>query len=808
MTNNRQGKRHKKKSKKNAKSTKQDSIPLFHIPKQYPKIESRDIICITLLLLLASIFFWKVIIFPNHMIYNVCYDLHRALVCDIYATSYPWLTFINNVFESGNLPIWNPYTFGGEPFIANPQTAIFYPISTILLFILPKHLAIGYGVLIHVFLAGLFMYLLVRYIGLKRVSSLISAIVFMFGPFIISHTGVPPLIHTVAWVPLIFLLFTIALDRQSWQWGIVVAIFLAIQFLAGQTQIFLYTVFLLFVYLLFRLYIVLRETKWDIRDKRCAIYIAMFILILTISTLLSAVQFFPSLELSEYTIRSEWTYKTASYDSFPPKHAITFLLPWFFGNPVDGVYWGEPSYGEVSAHIGIFTIVLVLLSIVFRRKNRYVQFFSVLMCLSLLLALGKYTHIYGLLWEYIPYFDMFRAPGRFLLLFTFSVSILSGFGYNFLAGTITPDEKLKIWKFVKVLSMLTILLIGVIVATYHFDGYAIQICKEAMVQKYYDYSFMMPLDHYLQQANLIYSTILKDMYVLLFLSVVTMLIITLRIKERIHVKHLSIIVILFVFSFLCFYNMGFVDCRNINDIYYESEPITFLKNDQEIKQGLYRVFNFDFRGKGKPSEEEVIRELSGNTPIVHGIYGLNGDTGGNLIHYDEIYNHIQRLENNTNHPVLNLLNVKYILTKTQLNNSGFELVFNKDDVYIYENKQVLPKAFIVYETDKPVHSKLRIKKYSSNEIIIETDITDNCILVLSEIWYPSWKAYIDNKPIDIQKRYTALMSVHLEKGQYEIRFTHESSSLRKGIWVTFSTIACLFIITVGTVWSRRRLKKK
>lgn len=813
--------------------------------------ELSDIVFVMFLLLLAGIFFWKVILFPDRLIYVAYHYMGVTGISDIWNSWYPGRFFMDSLLEKGNLPLWLPYSLSGEPFIANPQTAVFYPLNIILFSIFPANLAFGYGVLLHVFLAGFFMYLLVRYIGLDKVSSLISAIVFMLGSFLINHTANYAMITTIVWLPLIFLLFSIALDKQSLFWGLTTAIFLSLQFLAGQTQFFLYTVFALGLYLLFRSFLVLKETNWNFRDRKYPNYFSIFVLVLTVCVLLSAIQLFPSLELSKYTTRADWSYDGAtSYASLPPQHIITFLLPGFFGNPFSGNYWGEAG-SELALYLGIFPLILVLFAVAFKRNNRYVLFFSVLALLSLLFALGKYTPFYWLLWKFIPGFNQFRVPGRFLLLFAFSTSILSGFGFSFLTGNITSKEKEKIWKAIKILGALILLLTGIIIVAHVGGERIIQFGEKMVTQEYYkmitqeDYnrSPTLPLEHYLQKVNLIYSTIVEDMLILLALSIVTGAVIALRIKEKMPLKYFNILVILFILSNLWFYNISFNDSKDPKKIYREPESVTFIKKDPGINQGIYRFYNYNFRGWGLTEEEDIFREIPGNFNIMYGIHDVNGDYAYQLRHYYQLYISIRNVSENKNRSILNLLNAKYIVTREQLSNSGFKLVFAKNDSYVYENEQVLPKSFIVHKakvvasekdtlkelTDENFDPKkyvlldkspgneifdegesemIEIRKYSPNEIIIEANISNPGFLVLSEVWYPTWKVYVDGKPSEIYKSYLALMSVYVDKGEHEVRFTHESFSLKVGSWITFSTIIFLIMVTAAGIWRKRRVSKK
>lgn len=795
------------------------------------------------LLLLVSIFFWKVILFSDQMIYSVHRRPEYFCIPDVVTSDYPWHFFVDSMLKNGNLPLWLPYTVSGEPCIANPQTAVFYPLSIILFSIFPVYLAIGYGMLLHLFLAGFFMYLLLRYIGLGKVSSLISAIVFMLAPFFIAHLHHYPMICTVVWMPLIFLLFSVTLDKQSLFWGSITAIFLGLQFLAGQTQIFLYTVFLLTLYFLFRFFLVLKETNWNFRDRKHLNQFAIFVLVLTVGVLLSAIQLVPTFELSKYTTRSEWGYASATAISLPPRNIIALLSPWFFGNAFDGNFWSGDNYVDLCGYIGIFPLMLVLFAVAFKRSNRYVSFFFMLALFSLLFAMGRYTPFYWLLWRFIPGFDMFRYPSRFLILFIFSASILSGFGFSFLVGNITSNEKEKIWQATKVLAALILLLAGIIITAHVGREHILQLGKKMLIQKYYAHSLTLPLEHYLQKVTLVYSTILRDLPILLVLSIISGTIIALRIKEKVRLKYLNIIVILFLLSNLWFYNTGFIDTKNPKEIYCEPECVTFVRKDQGIYRGTYRIYNFDFNGRQPGLEEkDIFREIPGNLSIIYEIHELGGRCAYQLKHYHQLYSSIRSLSDNENHPILTLLNAKYILTKKQLSNSGLKLVFAKNDTYVYENEQVLPKAFIVHRakvaaTEKDALRELKdenfdppkcvlldksprneifsegeserveIKKYSPNEIIIEANTVTPGFLILSEIWYPTWKVYVNGQPAEIYKSYLALMSVYVDKGRHVVKFTHESFSLKFGSWITFSTMIFLIIVTAAGIWRKRRVSK-
>ena len=747
----------------------------------------QDILFVLLLLLLTTIFFWKVILHPDQII---SYSTHNDLISYVY----PFYYFADTMLKTGNLPFWNPYTFCGNPFIANPQIAMFYPLNN-LLFIIPTYLAFGYSYLLHIFLGGLYMYIFTRHIKLDKVSSFLSSIIFMFSGFVVFHTcGHHSMISVAIWIPLIFLLFETALTKRSLFYGLLTGIPIGIQFLAGHLQISFYILFALALYLIFRSFLIIKQE----RDYRVPIiFFSIFILASVVGILLSAIQLIPSFELSKYVTRAGGTsYDFATSYSFPLQNSITFVLPNFFGNPTAGTFWNVWNYYELSQYIGILPLILVFIAIYFKRDNKYVLFFTGLAFLSLLFALGRNTPVYWLLWKFVPGFDMFRCPSRFLFLFAFSASILSGFGFSFLRKDMTSHEREKVWKFVKILIALTLLLVCVTIIAYAGSNQIIQFGQKMVEQRYYavDQPHSQPLDYYFQKVNSIYSTIIVDLLTLLALSVGSVILLALRIKKRIPIKYFNVIVILFILSNLWFYHIGFIDTKNPQEIYSESDYVVFLKNNS----AGYRIYNMD-------------NIIHSNFQMIYGIHTIGGYEAAKLKlrHYSEIFDCINI--SNENHPILNLLNVKYVLTSKQLNNSGLKLVFNQNNTYIYENEQVLPKAFVIHEANLPSskeeiikldlkdiinNEKAEIEQYSPNEVIIKTNLSNPGFLVLSEVWYPNWKAYIDNEtePTTVYKAYHTLMSVYLSKGEHTVKFVYDPSLLRIGAWISFLTIVLLVAI--------------
>jgi hypothetical protein len=95
---------------------------------------------------------------------------------DMFIAGYSFRLFGAEWFkETGSIPQWNPYLFGGLPYIGAMHGDIFYP-SAWLRWIMPVDLAITYAMALHFVLAGWFMYRLGRSLGLGWGAAVVAVV--------------------------------------------------------------------------------------------------------------------------------------------------------------------------------------------------------------------------------------------------------------------------------------------------------------------------------------------------------------------------------------------------------------------------------------------------------------------------------------------------------------------------------------------------------------------------------------------------------------------------------------------------------
>ncbi|MBI2560729.1 MAG: hypothetical protein HYW14_06320, partial [Planctomycetes bacterium] len=367
--------------------------------------------------------------------------------------------------KHGTFPLWNPYHLNGHPLFATLQAGVFYPLNILYLF-LPFDLAFNYIIVLHYFLAGFFTFLLLRCLNASYGASLISAITFMFSGYLLSVHNLLTHLLSVAWVPLVFLLFLSGLQKSRQRTlcsliptiggnpaigenqrgktslsttlttlnkgGLKYIIFSALaacaMFLGGGVEIVYVT--LVMICLLTFFWNVGASASgghmplpWKQRLCYLGVFIAIFLG-------LSAVQLLPFIELSAHSIRAGGiSYKEATTWSMHPRDLLQFFMPDLYGYKLrPGKYWEEENWLK-TIYLGTIPFLLSLFFFV-KRDKRVLCAFLVIIAGSLILAFGGHTPIYFYLYKYVPYFDKIRYPVKFLFLTTLVISVTAGLGYD------------------------------------------------------------------------------------------------------------------------------------------------------------------------------------------------------------------------------------------------------------------------------------------------------------------------------------------------------------------------------------------
>lgn len=375
----------------------------------------KDLLAISFLLLLNVIFFYKIIFTDNVFFYR-----------DIYLQFYPWQSFAIDSIKNLKIPLWNPYSYCGYPFLANMQTAVFYPARWIF-YIFSLDIAYKIFVILHVFFAGVGMYILMRRWKVSRSASIISAIIFSFNGYIITRIEFLSVLAAYVWLPFIIFSIDLSLDKKNIKYYAISSCFMALQIFSGNLQLTFYSLITVFIFTLYK----------SIKFKN---YYPLLILVVSsiFALAISMIQVLPFMEFVKLSSRSSGlNYILASRWSLEPKYIINFFVPFFFGNPINGTFSGTDQFWTSSCYTGIFSFLFVFILLFYLKnldsleKRGQSLFFYLLLITSIILALGEYTHLYKLFYNYIPGFKMIRYPSVIIYIAVFSISSLSGLCFDY-----------------------------------------------------------------------------------------------------------------------------------------------------------------------------------------------------------------------------------------------------------------------------------------------------------------------------------------------------------------------------------------
>ena len=332
-----------------------------------------------------------------------------------------WRAFGFGELRAGHLALWNPYIFCGTPFFGGFQSALLYPPNWLYL-CLPLAPAINIGIALHVFLAGFFMHLWVRWRGLHPLACLLAGVLFMFsGPYFLHiYAGHLSNLCTMVWGPLIFLAIDGWLERRTsgWLWLGMGAV--AMQILAGHPQYVFYTGVAAGLYGLCHLVTTSHRVQ----------ALAGFAVIVVGAVGLSAVQLFEGFHVAGETVRNHGTSMAfAAVFSFPLENCVTVLVPGFFGDANHFTYWGRFHLWEMSLFCGVTGLALAVYGLIYGEPSKK-RFCGPLAAVLLVLAFGANTPLFSPLYHYTPGFGRFRGWSKFIYPASLFLIVLAATGFD------------------------------------------------------------------------------------------------------------------------------------------------------------------------------------------------------------------------------------------------------------------------------------------------------------------------------------------------------------------------------------------
>lgn len=748
---------------------------------------------------------------------------------------------------------WTSLLFCGFPLFAEPHMALFYPLNWLFFKIIPIELAFSYLIVFEFFLAGLFTYLFARLIGLKELPSLISALAFSLFGFLPSYLGNSTVIHSSIWLPSVFYFLELTLRKKRFTFSLLAGLSLSLQILAGFPQMAFITFLGASFYYFLRLKQETKENKESLQKKReIRLSIILYLVFFLFALGLAAVQILPTFELTQFSGREAGlSFARATEGSWSPANFLTFIFPYFFkGLPAQV---GIPALN----YLGLLPFIFVLFSLLKRERKEvkafwYLTAFAFFLALG---YFNPFYHLIYLLpgFQFFRVPSRFLLLSQFSL----SLLGGFGFAFfleNFQPEKQKKLAKILTASLVLIFCFLFLLSVFLSIAKPWLIELGKEYVKEKFYgQPYHPY----PLKHYYQRLENFYlqaQTTLNftspKIFTPAILSLLALFIIWLRAGKKIKAEMLGKIALLVVLADLVF----FFDQGNLFPTFKRE---AFLKKPAASKilsadNTIFRIYSYPHweyraseltravnRGLYEPPYRFARETLQPNLNIIDGFESLSGYLGlfprqvsrlVNLWEMEGSLSDSERLSLLSGRylKLLGWLNVKYLLTRSSLKSEGLENVYESKEVKIYRNKYFQPRFFLasrykvlkneeetlaritspgfqprqsVFLKEKPPlnsykpfkKSSIKLSKYSSTRLKLKVNLDGNGFLVITNSFYPGWKAEINGKESLIYQANYAFQAVPLSQGESIVELKFEPFSLKMGV------ILSLFSLLVGTV---------
>ncbi|MFQ5858219.1 MAG: YfhO family protein [Anaerolineae bacterium] len=769
----------------------------------------RDVLAIGLLALLTAAFFWRLLFTVGVWMPAGGGDLAGFL--------YPTYHFTAESLKKGQIPLWNPYLYAGAPHVADIQSGVFYPIN-LLAFLLTGEVTYRLMELLsvlHFFVAGTAMYLFLRLLRpppadqssslevgrsslvverLARPACLAGAVALMFSDFFVTHFGNLNLIAVSAWLPMVFLGTYRALNQRSVGWALLGGLFLAVAALAGHAQPLQFIVLLVGLYTLCHLITERRQGwRWALQTVGLAGLVGV------VGLGLAALSLLPALEMVGYTRRASLTYAEASQYSLPPQALIGLLVPDFFGRGVAG-FWAPWPRVEVG-YLGVLPLLLAAVGVTLRRRERLVPFLASLAFLSLLLASGANTPLHRWVYGFLPGFQNLRVPARFIYLMDFALAALAALGMDALLRSRADSRRVA-----------------------RATPWAGSLPVVAVIASGYLF-----LKHY-QPAPEQTAAALRGLVVFGALLVASVTLIVARVRHWLNARLFSGLCVAVVALDLIGLGAGVdVGRQDPTANFHRPQVVEFLRSDPS----LYRI-------EVRP---EVWGWWSPDAALIHGFQDAGGiynplRLSDYLLYWESLTDRETRL--------YDFVNAKYLIAPPNfgLPWDKFAPVLDDGDLTVYLNREALPRVQMIYDvlvvgdqttafhtvhadgfdptqtvvletiqpsnhpTNQPTSqpaiqpsSHLAFAGYDLNTVAIDVTTDTPGYLVMSDVWYPGWRAQIDGAAAPVLRANYAFRAVPVPAGSH--RVTLSFAPLTWGIGVAIS-VTVLLVTALTAIWRWRR----
>lgn len=765
---------------------------------------------------------------------------------DTYCDYQPMREYTAAAFRAGHMPLWNSHSYLGQPYMAQPQTGVFYP-SHLLYLVLSPVAALKATWFLHFLLAAFAMYALARHWGLDRWPAVLTAELYTFSTAFIAHLEFMSTLELLAWAPLAVLAASDAVGVLRGARGIVprlggpllapflrVVVCLTLLFLAGYQQFMAFFLLVIGLYLL----TVVGSTRDAALLPRGVLFFAlagMFVAGLV------AVQLLATVELVPHSYRAAGIDPGFDAGSMHPLHLLRLLFPFLAGGPgYPGVYWGGSlfEFWVGVPHFGVVVWFLLLFAFVGGTPTDERLRFALRACVAIalvtgVLAMGKYMPGVPSFYRAVP---LFRWPAKILILMGFALPFLFGTGLQTLVRleTLAPDVRRRLLRRVWIGALAVTAAVLVLIAGTALRPDAVR--------------FLSPSSARLQPGQV--AAVLADLRLgaVLMLFSLGLLALLVRGSVRPGIRGAAVTVCAAANLFLVGYSL---QPRVPDSVYaYRSSQVSELRGltaDGSRVQSMYTAAQQWLYVQRDPALICWARDaMAGETALPAQILRTTG--GGELLLGEPIalVSQMASLPPGPQSRLADLFSLRWLVTGQPL----FDILWHgaARQFEVTERPSAFPRAWCVDQlhradtagaavaqllapefdprraatvqataaefadlagavTGDPRAAgppgRLRTIRFDWNRIDLETEVGRPCLLVVNEAWFPGWRADVDGKEMPVFRADGIFQGVPLPAGARHVSLVFAPASFVRGLIVSGIAFACL-IGLAGVAYLRGR----
>ncbi len=710
-----------------------------------------------LLLIISILFHWKLVL-TNQYTWLEAGDIGSLIL--------PWFQFQAGEWHHWRFPMWDPNSWTGQPLFGQAQPGAAYPINWLLFWMpldhgwLRQDVLHWWYVLVH-YLAGLSCYALCRDLGRSRLASVLGGIIYSLAGYV-AYTDSPQMLHGAVWAPLVFLfLFRAERGENRAASAVLSGFFLGVAWLVGhhQMQIFLsLAVAALWIWIC-------------VRNRRL---VSCAILAFGMTAMTSAFQTLPAAEYGRQAVRWVGADEPQGLGETVPYavHAQYALKP----ISLIGIFVAGVEHGPYNAFCGVAAFAFAILGAILWWQERRVRWLATLALCGILFALGGNSVFHGMFYALAPLVEKARVPAAATVLFAIGVATLAAFGLDTLRGiSMAPGGNTSV------------------------DAARTSACATRTGWILAGFGAVVALGSLFFYAGRVPVAISDNrMVVTALCAILAAGLLTARISSRAR-SAAAIGLVLFELGNVTDYNLATADRATHPYLYKLAEHYDLAR----------------FVGGSRIVYDD--KAIPYNIGDWYGIEALNAYAASVPASLWQLQVFSERVQD--------VMGIRYYLGLTPQRADLREVFQGRSGVKVFENAKAFPRVWAVHHAvaratladpafdarhsvfvigqsppklDSCADDDVWMARHEPNYVVIKAAMSCRGMVILTDTWFPGWRATVDGRSVVIEKAYGAFRGVVVEAGDHTIEMRYRPWSVFLGAGMTgMAALVALWIAWRG-----------